>query len=331
LFEWKKNIAQVVTLIVGSGLIVSGFNSFYNDFYNKPRIDIQINPPSQNSEQTVIITNEGRIPATNFFLTLMTPQDMVDYPNYPQTFSTLNETEVRLISSKLLQVGIPKFPHGEGSLARINLRYNVSQSPTIYPEYTAYITYDQGSSKIFIGKPWTPFDLLFNFWGTYWIPIVTIAVGIYILVGIVSLLKSEGRKQLKDIPLGYFTGVLVSPLWLIDPLMFPGCKNAEQIHDSIIRIRGTLPYLNPGIEYNRKWNLTAEESRRRILRYNRKAYDLLESLFSTLDERWSLTKHGLIDDSKFKRKLDDLDLKIREECNEIINNIDWNDIISPKQ
>jgi hypothetical protein len=336
LFEWKKNIAQVVSLIVGSGLIVSGFNSFYNDFYNKPRIDIQINPPSQNSEQTVVITNEGRIPATNFFLTLMTPQDMVEYPNYPRTFSTLNETEVRLINPTLLQVGIPKFPHGEGSLARINLRYNVSQSPTIYPEYIAYITYDQGSSKIFIGKPWTLIDVIFNFWITYWFQIATIAVGIYILLIIFFLLKigRSGRQLLIG---------LTSPFHVIFLPLIPGLftyylgrhgyKRAEQIHASIIQIRQALPSLDAKMDYSDTWDDTEEETRRRILRYDSKAYDLIASLYSMLHERYKLTASGFMDDSEereIKGKLDVLDPKIREKCNEVINNIDWKDIVSTK-
>jgi hypothetical protein len=58
--------------------------------YTTNQFNIQIFPTGQHKSPTVVLTNEGRIPAANLFLMLITPQPMVDYPNYPQTFSTLN-------------------------------------------------------------------------------------------------------------------------------------------------------------------------------------------------------------------------------------------------
>jgi hypothetical protein len=325
----------VITLIVGSGLIVSGFNSFYNDFYNKPHIGIQINPPTQNSDQSVVIINEGRVPATTFLLTLQTPHNLDDLPRIV-IFSTLNETKFTLRNSSLLQVGAPIFPHGDGSIVRINLRYNVSESSTVYPQYIAYITYDQGSSKIFIGKPWTLIDVVSNFLTTYWIQIASIAVGIYILL-VISFLLKLGRSG-RQVVIGLGGRIYIFFLPLIPGIYFyllgrHGYRRAEQIYDSIIRVRQEITSLDPKMDYSETWLETEEETRRQILGYDRKAYDLIESLFSMLHERHLLTVPSFVDvnDPKVKGELDVFDSKIKEKCDEAVNNINWKGIISPKQ
>jgi hypothetical protein len=217
-------------------------------------------------------------------------KDMVDYP---QTFSTLNETEVRLINPALLQVGIPNFPQGEGSLARVNLRYNVSQSPTIYPEYTAYITYDQGSSKIFIGKPLSLSDVIFNFWNTDWIPIVTIAVGIYILFSILNLRKG-GIQPIKD-PLFLLIG-----WWAQKSLLGIGAsvsniissfaikikrhqyKDARQILEDIFELQKlNISFYDDPLDIAiENWDRTQGGTKRRILGYDMKSYNLVDNFFS---------------------------------------------------
>jgi hypothetical protein len=51
---WKKIIIQAIIPVIASGLIISGLNYFYNEFYNKPFINIQIIPLGQTNHPTVL-------------------------------------------------------------------------------------------------------------------------------------------------------------------------------------------------------------------------------------------------------------------------------------
>lgn len=240
------------------------------------------------------------------------------------------------------------FPHGDGSLVRINLRYNVSESSTIYPEYIAYITYDQGSSKIFVGKPLSLVDVIINFWGTYWIPIVTIAVGIYILLSILTLRK-WGLETLKHpsgylyLPVGWFMApftlsLLISKSFseLFIKIKRRRYKNAGQVLEDIFELQ-KLKFLTYNVNVKfitlgnaiDNWNNTKGETKRQIFRYDMKAYNLVDYLFSLLEKRRSLlyqTKDNLVE-----QKIDNINHEIAAKCDEIINNIDWKDIANKKE
>lgn len=90
--EWKKVGVQTVSYIIASGLILSGFNIFYNDFYNKPHIDTQWIQSKDKPSAEVTVKNDGRVTATNLLLTFQIPEDMAKYP--PTVFSTINITNI---------------------------------------------------------------------------------------------------------------------------------------------------------------------------------------------------------------------------------------------
>jgi hypothetical protein len=90
LTDWKKVGIQSISYIIASGLILSGFNTFYNDFYNKPHIDTEWKLAKDRASAEIIVRNDGRIPATHLVLTLQTPQDMTK--NTPDIFRTVNIT-----------------------------------------------------------------------------------------------------------------------------------------------------------------------------------------------------------------------------------------------
>ena len=62
---------QSSDILVLSGLLVTTFTSFYNEFYSKPHINIVVQGDIRNIHRDIItITNDGRVPATNLVLNI---------------------------------------------------------------------------------------------------------------------------------------------------------------------------------------------------------------------------------------------------------------------
>ena len=117
-----EKLWQIVSALIGSGLLVTTFTSFYNEFYNKPHINITVQGDLRNIHRDIItITNDGRVPATNLVLNIHTPRSfsLIDH------FSTSKNMSVTKINSTLMSVEVPLFIQGEGSFIRIviDVRY----------------------------------------------------------------------------------------------------------------------------------------------------------------------------------------------------------------
>ncbi|MFZ0510876.1 MAG: hypothetical protein WAM14_04650 [Candidatus Nitrosopolaris sp.] len=175
--DWRKIGVQAISSILASGLILTGFNIFYTDFYNKPHINPEWDFTKDASSATITIKNNGRVAATHMILTFQTPDNMAK--NSPYVFHTVNVTKSEKINSRLLQINVPSFPTGDGSTIRVVIW--LVAKPIGYPNYVFYATYDQGSIKIITEKPLTWGEAFVNFWNTYWIPIILIASGIIVL------------------------------------------------------------------------------------------------------------------------------------------------------
>jgi hypothetical protein len=131
------------------------------------------------SSASIIIKNSGKVAATHMIFTLQTPENMTK--NSPYIFHTVNVTKSEKINSRLLQINIPSFPTGDGSIIRVVIW--LATKPTVFPTYVFYATYDQGSIKIITQVPRqiTFAESLTNFWDTYWVPIILIVSGIIVL------------------------------------------------------------------------------------------------------------------------------------------------------
>jgi hypothetical protein len=117
-----ERLWQIVSALIGSGLLVTTFSSFYNEFFNKPHFNIIVEGDPTNIHRDIItIKNDGRQPATNLGLTIQTPRtfSLIDI------FSTAKNTSVTNINSTFFSVHVPSFVHGEGSIIRIviDVRY----------------------------------------------------------------------------------------------------------------------------------------------------------------------------------------------------------------
>src|SRR6187200_3104334 len=87
---------QIVSSLVGSSFILFVLTTFYNDFYNKPDINIQVGKsmPSKNlTNSTINITNIGRVPATHLWLTVSIPKNaLYHFINHTSISSTENSS-----------------------------------------------------------------------------------------------------------------------------------------------------------------------------------------------------------------------------------------------
>ena len=64
--NWKVASIQIVAGIVASGLLVSAFTIFYNDFYKKPNLLIDVIPNYKDARNlTVEVSNRGAAAATH--------------------------------------------------------------------------------------------------------------------------------------------------------------------------------------------------------------------------------------------------------------------------
>lgn len=68
----KVSLLNIISIIIGSGLVVFAANILYNDFISKPSINITIKVYSDNSSANAAITNTGLKTAKNVRLAMYT-------------------------------------------------------------------------------------------------------------------------------------------------------------------------------------------------------------------------------------------------------------------
>jgi hypothetical protein len=123
--EWRGIIIQAVSSIIASTVFLSGITNYYYEFYNQPKLVIDITPNNNEDYRSVTInvTNNGVESAKNLLLTIRSPGDITD----SRIFYTENLTiDDKLTKDDLLQVHIPRFIHGEGSLVSLDISSNCS-------------------------------------------------------------------------------------------------------------------------------------------------------------------------------------------------------------
>lgn len=134
--DWK-NIG--VPIIAGLIVAISPYFAFLISAIAKPNISIEIGLADEN-EATISIRNIGWSPANNLKLTIEYLFNIIDQ----NIFSTENYTKSN--SSKLLEMNIPRFAQGDGSLLRISTRSQNTSAITEDNQYVVYGTYNEGSN-----------------------------------------------------------------------------------------------------------------------------------------------------------------------------------------
>ena len=164
--DWKAIGIQIISTIAASSVLLFGLSTFYSDFYNKPNIRIEMTPSILDEKIAMIkVINDGRQPATNLKIIVNSPENITTY----RVLSTANSTIVNLsnFNPKFLELYIPKFASGIGSLVRIFISVN-TLTDTNYLDYmNVYATYDQGSVKGLIPKQLGLADIWNNFFNEW--------------------------------------------------------------------------------------------------------------------------------------------------------------------
>jgi len=164
--DWKAIGIQIISTIAASSVLLFGLGTFYSDFYNKPNIRIEMTPSILDEKIAMIkVINDGRQPATNLKIIVNSPENITTY----RVLSTASSTIVNLsnFNPKFLELHIPKFASGIGSLVRIFISVN-TLTDTNYLDYmNVYATYDQGSVKGLIPKQLGLADIWNNFFNEW--------------------------------------------------------------------------------------------------------------------------------------------------------------------
>ncbi len=179
--DWKAFLIQAVTSVIASGLILSGFNIFYNDFYSKPNIEVKSMVDA--NLVTSNITNSGRVPANHLNLLVQTPSDITndnDKTNY-KVFATDN-VNYKKIGSRILNISMPRFVQGDGSLIEVTTRLGEKPDLNKFPKYTIFATFDEGSWKYTLQKPTSFLDSMLRFLMDYGIILILFFSGITLAI-----------------------------------------------------------------------------------------------------------------------------------------------------
>jgi hypothetical protein len=143
--DLKASGIQIVSTIVGSSLLLFAISTFYSDWWNKPLVAPTIITPSYGP--AFLLTNYGRVPATNLTLSVHTPANISHY----EIISTERWT-MKQADNQTLVAQFPRFAQGDGSIILVHIATQISsteQKPDRFKHnYDAYATFDQGSLRI---------------------------------------------------------------------------------------------------------------------------------------------------------------------------------------
>ena len=142
--NWKVASIQIVAGIVASGLLVSAFTIFYNDFYKKPNLLIDVIPNYKDARNlTVEVSNRGAAAATHLMLKVEVPNTIT---NYTHTYFTSENYSSIKTDNHSFEILMPRLAYGDGSLVKIGMVTNPGSNLT-YDNFDVYATYDQGSTR----------------------------------------------------------------------------------------------------------------------------------------------------------------------------------------
>ena len=128
---------------MGSSVILFCITTFYNDFINKPFLDIDLVPNEDYQTAKIIVKNIGMKPANKLVLTINTTGKII---GHPEIFNIQNLTTHNSTHLNLFQLTIPRLVQGSGSAITINI--NSSGDGISEPsskKYSVYASYDEGS------------------------------------------------------------------------------------------------------------------------------------------------------------------------------------------
>lgn len=137
--------AVIAGVIVGVGtLIGAAYSSIILAIFT-PIISVTAAPNSNANGTIIDVTNTGSASAKDLKLTVQAPPHVTfQHP----VFSTERYTQNRTEDPSLLELFVPRFVQGAGSLIRINTF--IASGTNTSKTYTFYATYDQGSILKFI-------------------------------------------------------------------------------------------------------------------------------------------------------------------------------------
>ena len=137
--DWKNVGTPIIVAIIT--LIGGFFISYISSVLYKPDVSIELVPSKEDVHNaTINLLNKGSAPAKNLKLTMESPHNIVT----TDIFGTENYTK-RYTNSSSLEVDIPRFAQGKGSLITIAVSIDPHSSIDTNDHYTVYTTYDQGS------------------------------------------------------------------------------------------------------------------------------------------------------------------------------------------
>jgi hypothetical protein len=197
--DWGTSSFQIITGVIGSGVLLFILNTANTDF-NQPHIRIEGSNPSENQSRTVV-ANDGRSAATNVRLTLIffdndgqTTNTITDFARLTKTenFTLIQEDQRTLIGN------VPRLTRG----AWISILTNTSRPAT----YVASATYDQGtivgaSEKITSAQKDNPFFVIsrdFIPFSSQIIMILLVISTIFLLVSLLLYLYKRIRRLMTD-------------------------------------------------------------------------------------------------------------------------------------
>jgi hypothetical protein len=168
-----KNIGVpiIIAIIAGVIALISALINYIIAALFIPNLDISKEPNQEQNKKTIIdITNIGSAPAKSLKLTVQAPQNIsFKHP----IFSTEIYNETKTEDPARLELYIPRFIQGDGSMIRIEALIN-NRSNMTSGNYIFYATYDQGSIRKTIPisekvtAPTIPFlDQFANWWSQY--------------------------------------------------------------------------------------------------------------------------------------------------------------------
>jgi hypothetical protein len=112
----EKIIVPIIVAVLGTSVV----NIFVSAFL-RPEIFTEVIPDAENPlNATINVINKGRAPAKNLQITVEAPYNITNH----RIFSTENYTQKFIQNSTTLEVLLPRFSQGDGSLVKINTLAN---------------------------------------------------------------------------------------------------------------------------------------------------------------------------------------------------------------
>ena len=137
----KGNWVILVPIIAAVITLGGAYTTIIVSSLLRPDIEVDLKIPetaTNKNEGSISVINEGSAPAKNLKLTVEYPHKITDL----NIFRTENYSDTN--SSQVLEIYVPRFAQGKGSLVKIasTMDSNITEND----KYKIYLTHDQGST-----------------------------------------------------------------------------------------------------------------------------------------------------------------------------------------